>query len=180
MSDPQAHIRKTVEIAFAHLQRTIVVDKQKRTQWNDSEKEKEKLKETDYEKLGDIHLLSHKIWAFKINAAGERTDLVLSEPIKPEDVLYQSVEGLVLTEWKVVREDNSQTIISNALEQAQRYRTGSLYSLMLHNYCYLVLVSETDFKIEKDTIIKDNVTFRIIKIITNPESPSVKRKKVKS
>jgi hypothetical protein len=36
------------------------------------------------EKLAGVHLLLHGIWAFKVHAAGERTDLVFPQPSRLE------------------------------------------------------------------------------------------------
>lgn len=167
LGDTEVIIRKTVEVAFSHLQRLIVVDEFQRKKWEQGEKE------VDYEKLGGVHLLWHKIWAFKANSVGERTDLILSEAVNPKDALFQSVDGLVLTEWKVAKNQNDlQNKIDNALEQASRYNRGSLAPLELSNYCYLVMVSKDHLEIDKSTILKDGVTYRIINIAYSPEPPS--------
>ena len=76
LSDVQQSIRARSERAFAHLQRSIVVDADIREKWEAAFKNGE----VACEKLGAAHLLLHGIWAFKVNAAGERTDLVFQEP----------------------------------------------------------------------------------------------------
>lgn len=168
MNDIQSHIRKTVEVAFAHLQRQLMVDKNIRNSWETAEREE------DYEKLGGAHLLLHKIWAFKINATGERTDLVLSEPIKEESILGQSVDGLALTEWKVVgKMDEITEKIEQAKTQAKKYATGSLYALELSTHRYLIMVSKDYIKIPNDTLVDGEVVYRVINIVYSPSAPSV-------
>ena len=137
LSDSEAYIRKTVEIALAHLQRMLIVDKSLQTSWKNAQKE------TEYEKLGGAHLLLHKIWAFKVDAAGERTDLVLSQPATDQNLL-NSVEGLVLTEWKVVRRNMSDLnlFVQNAKKQIDKYSQGSLGAIELSKTRYLIFVSE--------------------------------------
>ena len=67
------HAKSLVERAFIHLQRTIVVDHDIRKKW----KSAFNTGEIACERLGAVHLLSHGIWAFKADALGERTDLIL-------------------------------------------------------------------------------------------------------
>lgn len=177
LSDTQTYIRKTVEISFAHLQRSLVVDEELREKW------KKKTHETHFEKIGGVHLLSHKIWAFKSDASGERTDLILSEPDNPifihrDDPLYKSVDGLVLTEWKIANQTNYKKKIEDAKGQAIRYKSGSLYPLELSQSCYLVLVSEKHINFSKEKVEKllkaTSITYRLINIAYNPDPPSKK------
>lgn len=72
LSDVQQFIRARSERAFAHLQRSIVVDAELREKWQRAFDDGE----VACEKLGAVHLLLHGIWAFKVDAAGARTDLV--------------------------------------------------------------------------------------------------------
>ena len=76
LSDVQESIRAHSERAFSHLKRSIVVDAAFRNKWQEAFKKGE----VECEKLGAVHLLLHGIWAFKVNAAGARTDLVFQEP----------------------------------------------------------------------------------------------------
>jgi len=69
--------RSITERAFEHLQRSIVADESHRNKWISAFGKNE----TTCEKLGAVHLLLHGIWAFKINAAGARTDLVFGDPL---------------------------------------------------------------------------------------------------
>ena len=184
-SDTQSYIRKTVEIAFAHLQRSLVVDKSLNLSnpWKEQKKNKKgefvNLIEPDYEKLGAAHLLLHKIWAFKSHADGERTDLILSEPENPifidkNDPLYKSIDGLVLTEWKVATPKTYQTKLKEAKDQAVRYKFSSLYPLELSKYCYLILVSEKRIKAIKadEQFTEDDIIYRVINVAYNPDLPS--------
>ena len=83
--------------------------------------------ETHCEMLGAAHLLSHGIWGFKASAKGERTDLILGEPLTDLSEVESTAEALVLTEWKVVRKSNElQDKAEEALEQAKRYACGVL------------------------------------------------------
>jgi hypothetical protein len=171
-NDTQARIRKTVDVAFAHLQRQIVVDEAIRNQW--VEKWDDAKREERFEKLGGVHLLYHKIWTFKVNAEGERTDLILSIPLDAGDVLYKSAEGLILTEWKKVKSQKQlNEKIGEAKNQADRYRKGSLASVELSNYCYLVMVSKNHFDIpDPNPFLENGTTYHIINIACSPKTPS--------
>lgn len=76
LSDVQESIRARSERAFSHLQRLIVADSAFRKKWGMAFDKGE----VDCEKLGAVHFLHHGIWAFKVDAAGARTDLVFQEP----------------------------------------------------------------------------------------------------
>jgi hypothetical protein len=78
LSDFSAVAKRRSERAFSHLQRSIVADVAVRDRWRDAFN----AGETACEKLGGAHLLLHGIWAFKVNAEGERTDLVFGEPLE--------------------------------------------------------------------------------------------------
>lgn len=182
--DTQANILKSVEVAFAHLQRRIVADESYKKCWNTSDDEKQGNKhvlgETTFERLGANHLLFHKIWGFKANAEGERTDLILGQTIDEKDPLYASADGLVLTEWKVVRNnENYEVIIEKAKKQAAIYKAGSLYPLELSNYCFLVIVSAKNLQIpyEKLSFTENEVKFRVINIAYDPDKPSIAAQK---
>jgi len=75
--DAELEGRSVVELAFEHLRRTIAVDEEVRTKWVVAFEKHE----TRCERLGAVHLLSHRIWAFKVSAAGAATDLVFAEPL---------------------------------------------------------------------------------------------------
>jgi len=98
LSDVQQHLRSRSERAFAHLQRVIVVDQQFREKWKSALREGE----VACEKLGAVHLLLHGIWAFKVDAAGERTHLVFQDPAGDLLAEQHYADALVLTEWKTL------------------------------------------------------------------------------
>lgn len=174
--DSQTYIRKTVEIAFQHLQRSLIVDQSLRKIWQ------EDLKEVHFEKLGSTHLLLHRVWAFKVDATGERTDLVLSEKLDENNPLYECADGLVLTEWKYVKNpDQMDTLIDQAKAQTKLYSGSSLSAVELSNYYYLVMVSQDLFLHRPKTITDESgKIFRVINIAFSPSSPSVVSKKMKS
>ena len=116
LSDTQFTIHRITERAFVHLQRSIIADETIRNRW-----EKGFELETECEKLGAVHLLSHGIWAFKAHAEKGRTDLILGEPVNLNQVEATS-EGLVLTEWKLVKDRKAtQVKASEAYNQAKNY-----------------------------------------------------------
>lgn len=169
LKDSQEFIVRSVDIAFNHLQRQLIADESIREVWIKAKNE------LDFEKLGGAHLLLHKIWGFKIYGAGERTDLVLANKIDIEnDPLYRSVDGLVLTEWKVVRKENEKdNCIDQAIKQCKAYSKGSLSAIELSKYRYVVLVSENYLNLEKKfTTTTDDIIYKIINIAYNPKPPS--------
>jgi hypothetical protein len=84
------------ERAFVHLNRSIVVYAAVQRNW----KEAYSAGETECEKFGAVHLLAHGIWAFKVDGASGRTDLVYQEPLLDLLNVRRSGDGLVMTEWK--------------------------------------------------------------------------------
>jgi hypothetical protein len=78
LADHQAEIQSLAKRAFEHLQRSIVVDEFVAARWRRAWE----AGEVECEKLGAVHLLSHGIWAFKVDAKGGRTDLVYQEPLR--------------------------------------------------------------------------------------------------
>ena len=100
LADQQEVIRARSERAFAHLQRSIVADPDFREKWLKAFKDGE----VACEKLGGAHLLLHGIFAFKITAEGERTDLVFQDIAGLADE-KRYADGIVLTEWKIVRSE---------------------------------------------------------------------------
>ncbi len=168
LSDNKQAIRNLTERAFLHLQRTIAVQESARKEWTNAFSKGE----TACEGLGANHLLLFGILAFKINAAGARTDLVFQEPIKTSDV-SRSAEGLVLTEWKVVKEEaETDRKAQEAIEQTKLYTDSALAGIELRNYRYIVLVSANQLLALPEDQIGDNVTYRHINIAINPLTPS--------
>src|SRR5215510_2124052 len=112
----QEQIRARSERAFMLLQRMLAVDADVQSKWAAALMQGE----VACERLGAVHLLSQGIYAFKIDAIGARSDLVIPE-LPHETVLSRSVEGLVLTEWKVATAVNAAAKFAEARAQADLY-----------------------------------------------------------
>jgi hypothetical protein len=165
--DHQHLLRRTSERAFVHLQRLIVVDKLVRDAWDGAFR----AGELECEQLGATHLLAHGIWAFKVSATGERTDLVYNEPLDiTQDV--RTADGLVLTEWKrITRQGEATRVALAAVEQAKRYAHGALGGVELANTRFIVLVSETALAAQQDVQDRE-ISYRFINIAVSPRTPS--------
>jgi hypothetical protein len=166
-SDTQESIRRCSERAFAHLQRSVVADPGFREKWQHAFK----AGEVACERLGAVHLLLHGIWAFKVNMAGARTDLVFQEPADLQGV-QRYAAGLVLTEWKTAataREADQR--FKEAMLQAKRYSQGPLMGTELTRYRYAVVVSERHVAIPPD-LKEGDVLYRHVNISVNPLVPS--------
>jgi len=173
IADTQAVALRITERAFAHLQRSIIADDQIREKWLAAFSEGE----LKCEKLGSLHLLSHGIWAFKAHAERGRTDLILNEPLSDTLMIEKTSTALVLTEWKVVRNENElDAAIRSAYEQTKLYTAGVLSGIELVNYRYLVIVSQRNFRMPAD-IIEENLTYRHINLPVDPDNPSTAAKK---
>jgi hypothetical protein len=169
MADATEVTRSMVARAFTHLQRMIVADANARSLWKNAFDEGE----TRCEALGACHLLLHGVWAFKTSATGERTDLVMNEPLPwtPHE-MHRASTGLVLTEWKLVREARELNAEANAAHhQAKRYREGILAGFEVASPRYLVLISE-DFVVLPEPRIEGDVVYEFRNIAVNPRSPS--------
>ncbi len=168
LSDAQESIRAHSERAFAHLQRSIVADREFREKWKSVFKEGE----VACEKLGAVHLLLHGIWAFKVDAAGARTDLVFQEPAGDLTDEQRYVDGFVLTEWKkAALEADAEQRFEQARAQAQRYAQGALAGSELTAYRYAVVVSRRQVNLPED-LSADGVVYRHINIAVDPTTPS--------
>lgn len=168
LTDFTAHARRLSERAFVHLQRSIVVDESVRQRWQQAFR----AGEVACEKLGALHLLQHGIWAFKVYAPGERTDLIFQEPLREAEP-EKAAEALVLTEWKIVYASSElDAKISEARMQADRYGTGCLGGLELAGYRYLVMVTEKHMKMPADSQ-EGNVVLRHLNIAVDPDPPSI-------
>lgn len=167
----QEQIRARSERALLHLQRTLAVDEQIAAKW----KRALEKGETACERLGSVHLLSHGIFAFKVDALGARTDLVFNEP--PQDSLpIRGVEGLVLTEWKIAK-DHATAIraFHQARRQADLYRQGPLAGAELTDYRYLIVVTLKGLapkSIPPDETTDAGVTYRHVNVVVDPDVPS--------
>ena len=171
IGDFELFARRTIERSFVHLRRTLVVDANVSNSWK---KVFEGVGETGVERLGAVHLLSHGIWAFKINSEGEKTDLVLGEPFKTvQDDVSRTAEVVALTEWKIVKDKKDvQPLASKALTQAKLYASGSLAGLELERWRYLVLVSLDRILPLPEDVKDGSITYRHINIPIKPASPS--------
>ena len=171
LSSHDVAIKRITERAFLHLSRSLVVDSQLKQRWQAAFAEREE----SIEKLGGVHLLQHGIWGFKAHAEGERTDLLLSEPITDINMVERASEGLVLTEWKRCRShDNANELWGNALNQAYLYGAGCLAATELRGTRYLVLVSENRIR-EPSDIVKEGICYRHINVAIDPSTPSKER-----
>jgi hypothetical protein len=167
LSDTQESIRTRSERAFHHLQRSIVADEEFRRKWQNAFDEGE----VSCEKLGAVHLLLHGIWAFKVNAAGAKTDLVFQEPAELEHI-QRYVSGLVLTEWKkAATESEANQRFQEARLQAKRYSQGPLRGIELTAYRYAVVVSKHHVEIPAD-VNEGVVVYRHFNIAVKPRVPS--------
>lgn len=172
IADTQFIARKITERAFVHLQRSIIADDEISKKWMTAYNEHE----TKCERLGAVHLLLHGVWAFKVDAVGGKTDLVLNEPLSPASTIESTADALVLTEWKVVKaQDELQDKIKEALKQAGLYSSGVLGGIEIANYRYLVMVSERMMKMPDDRL-EGIITYRHINIAVNPRAPSEEAK----
>jgi hypothetical protein len=119
-----------------------------------------------------VHLLLHGIWAFKVNAKGERTDLVFEEPADDLGAENSYADGLVLTEWKVARaDDRAEDRFQEARAQARRYAQGSLAGNELTAYRYAIVVSSRQATVPAD-LTENGIVYRHINIAVDPRSPS--------
>jgi len=175
IADTELIARRLTERAFIHLQRSIVVDEAIRKKW----KTAFKTHETKCEKLGALHLLSHGVWAFKADATGGKTDLILNEPLTSLTNIESTADALVLTEWKLVKTQSELNAkIQEAQRQAEIYSSDVLGGMELRNYRYLIMVSKNRIEMPTD-IIKGVTKYRHINIAVDPGSPSVVAKKSK-
>lgn len=171
LSDTQATAKRLTERAFIHLQRSIVVDSSLRERWGQAFRESRSA-EVTCEQLGALHLLQHGIWAFKVDAKGGRTDLVLGEPLMDTLRVESAAEALVLTEWKVVQDVNKlQSKANEAIAQASKYGSGVLAGFELTEYRYLVMVSEKKLRMPDD-FTKEGTRYHHINISVDPDVPS--------
>lgn len=168
LSSPQEGIRSRSELAFSHLQRSIVVDGDIRAKWQKAYDDGE----VPCEQLGAVHLLLHGIWAFKVDAAGARTDLVFQQPAGQFVREARFASGLVLTEWKLARKnDEPAKRFEAARNQAQRYAEDALLANELTDYRYAIVVSEGQLEVPDDFRI-GHTLYRHINIAVKPAVPS--------
>jgi hypothetical protein len=171
LADVDEVTRSLAVRAFLHLQRSLVADNTLRERWVSAYS----TGEVACEKLGACHFLLHGIWAFKAVGEGEQTDLVMNEPMILNDDIRRASQGLVLTEWKVVRALSQLSAqCEAAYKQAASYSRGILAGVPVASTRYLVMVSEDVMKMP-DSIIDGSTTYEYRNVAVNPSVPS-KRK----
>lgn len=171
--DIQDEIRLVSERAFVHLQRCIVADSEYKQKWQTAFKNHE----TACEKLGAIHLLWHGIWAFKVNAEGGRTDLVMGDKNADETAQQTSI-GMVLTEWKCAKTENDVIYkYEQGINQASNYSSSVLGGIELADTRYIVVVTKKQITHESRT--ENNIKYKFINIAVDPDPPSVQARKSK-
>jgi len=184
MSDKTTYFKSIIERSFHHLQRLIIVDKTIRSTWR---KIYDKKREPELEQYGAVHLLHHGIWAFKADASGGRTDLILGNSItQPQlDEIQSVTEIMVLTEWKKLKKtkkknDDMDKAIEAAYAQAQRYTNDTLFGFELKDIRYLVIVGEKIFKnsifIKEKDKEKNGILYKVVCIDVDPKIPSKSNK----
>ena len=168
--DTESEARSIAELAFEHLRRQIVVDEEIRAKWTKAFEKHE----TCCEQLGAVHLLSHGIWAFKVQSKGA-TDLVFGDPIENRmEVTRRTARALVLTEWKLVKEPiKIDEIATDARLQAAIYAAGLLGDLEVKRTRYVVLMTRQDLAPPRDEIDDRGITYHHVVIPTAPKLPSV-------
>jgi hypothetical protein len=174
VSDEQELLFSKTERAFLHLRQVIVANRREREVWIDALSSGE----VACEKLGAAHLLWHGIYAFKVDAAGARTDLIAPE-LPDLKQIARSADGLILTEWKSVTSSNAREKFAQALNQARIYSQGALAGIELRKYRFLVGVSEKALPPEMvpSDVEERGVVYRHINIPVNPSSPSVQARR---
>lgn len=167
-----------VELALLHLQRQLEVEQSVHVRWASAFVSGE----VELERLGGVHFLSHRIFAFKADAGGGRTDLVLGTPPSLADI-ERTHAPLVLTEWKKVTGDTStarETDLGRKFEaavvQLGRYRRGALAGTELHRTCFAVMVAEHDLPHIDDSHLPTGELIRVVSINVAPVQPSSTRR----
>jgi hypothetical protein len=160
--------RSLVDRAFLHLQRCIVADPAFAQKW----KEAFNHHETACEKIGGCHLLQFGIYAFKAQATGEQTDLILGTKLQITPEIERAAEALVLTEWKLVRSPQERDAkIKEAYKQAKNYAMGSLAGFELELHRYLVMVSSDALALPDDRL-DGSLVYHHKNIAVSPGVPS--------
>jgi len=164
----QSDLAEAAEIAFAHLKRSIVVDTNVRTAWQQALEDGE----VECERRGALHLLSHRLWAFKAHAAGGYTDLVIGEPISSVDETeIRAARGLVLTEWKVASATDLEGKLKQLNVQLDLYQEQTLAAVELRRVQYGIIVSKDRLRMPPD-VLRSRTRRRFINIPVDPEVAS--------
>lgn len=171
LDDRPSLLAGLVRRSLLHLQRCIVADSSRREEWQRAFREGE----TTVERLGATHFLLHGLWAFKASAEGERTDLVLGGQLAITADLHAASEGLVLTEWKLVRShEEVDRQASQGLRQAMLYGSGSLAGFELANERFIVMVSDRRIDVPQPQV-EGETTYTYWNIAVDPAQPSASR-----
>ena len=166
--DVQQALRARSELAFAHLQRSIVADATVQQKWQAALQ----AGEMHCGRLGAAHLLGHALFAFKPFGEGERADLVYPDRLVGQGDEPFYVEGLILTEWRICREgDDPAQRFAEARAQCEQYGRGVLSAKELASCRYAVVVS-THHVPEPDDEVVGNVTYRHVNITVGSTPPS--------
>lgn len=169
LSSTDAYVRTLSERAFAHLQRSIVVDSDLRRKWQAAFAQGE----VQCERLGAVHMLLHGIYAFKVDATGARTDLILPEQPVESAATIRYAAGLVLTEWKVATsQQEADQRFGAARLQADLYRKGALAGIELRHFRYAVVVTRQAVAVPPD-LLEGDVVYRHINVAVDPAVPSI-------
>ena len=126
-------------------------------------------------KLGALHLLSHGLYAFKIDAFNERTDIMLNEHLTTDDDLTSAIDAFVMTEWKLVKHNDQVQKAVEARKQSERYQIGAALGVELTNTRYIVLLSDQDL-VKIDDVSKNGAYYKHINIELAPSTASVRAK----
>jgi hypothetical protein len=174
LADEQELIRSKTERAFLHLQRMLAANSRERDIWMGAYSSGE----VACEKLGAVHLLWHGIFAFKVDGAGARTDLISPEPLDLNQAA-RVADGMVLTEWKLADASNANAKFREAKTQAQLYREGVLAGIELARYRFIIVISKE--VLPPATIPGDlecgGAIYKHINIALKPARPSVQARR---
>ncbi|GJM43351.1 MAG: hypothetical protein DHS20C21_01930 [Gemmatimonadota bacterium] len=172
LNDRRSLLSSLVHRALLHLQRLIVADENVKNTWSDAFGRGE----TSVERLGGAHFLHHGIYAFKVDAERERTDLVLGGKLAITPEIHAAAEGLVLTEWKMVRKPSEiETQARTGKDQAMLYSMGSLAGFELTSERFVILVSRERLP-ARDPETIDSVTYTYANIAVDLMTPSKESK----
>jgi hypothetical protein len=166
LSGTEERVLSLTERALQHLQRSLIVDDTLRKKWLEAFDEREE----KIESLGAVHLLAHGIYAFKVNAKGAQTDLVIPDSLPIDASRYAS--GIVLTEWKLARGPiEAPKKFREARKQAALYASGPLASVELRSTRYVIVVTKQGVECPPDEQA-DGVHYRNKNISLTPQPPS--------
>ena len=175
MQDIEVDARSRTELAFEHLRRLILVDREVREKWRQHYDESG---ETGCEKLGAMHLLSHGIIAFKVSGQRGITDLAFNEPLEANDpIIARVARAVVLTEWKVSKSvTDVEKRAGEARIQIREYVSGIFGTIELARTRYIVIIPKENFHPPPD-YLEGGIMYRHIALSLSPLTPSKAAKK---